>query len=79
MTVYADALAQALGEDGLGLHINELILEGGAPALMTNTFISAGSFLHIYCKSVLPIVKCEQHFQLFILSIPGKSRKRNLD
>ena len=38
VTVDADALAQALREDGLGLHIDELILEGGASGVDDQNF-----------------------------------------
>ena len=38
VTVDADALAQPLGHDGLGLHVDELIFEGGAARVDDKNF-----------------------------------------
>ena len=42
VTVDPDALAQALGQDGLGFHVDELILQGGAAGVDNQNF--HGSF-----------------------------------
>ena len=42
-TVDADALAVALGEDLTGIGVEQLILEAGAPASTTSTFMDLPS------------------------------------
>ena len=45
MTVDADALAQALGQDRLGLHVDQLILQGGAAGVDDKNFHTQNPFL----------------------------------
>ena len=59
--VDADALAQALGEELLALHVDELVLEGGAARVDDQNFHFPISFL------LFTIVNCGRGIVLWIL------------
>ena len=59
MTVDADALAKALGENGFVLHVDQLILQRGAAGVDDQNFHSVGSFpiFLLSCKTSSDTVK----------------------